>query len=356
LTPLIQIADLTGVYGVSFWVVAVNVLIKELIDAIAVKKMRIEGKLVIFPMLLMMAVLIYGVVRMAQPHKTGIVKVGVIQGNIDLPTHWDESAWMSIIHKHLAMSNHAAVDNPDLIVWPETAFPGFLWEDALLLTELKKFIEDKNIPVLFGTVIEKDNLYYNSSVLLSKNSTPDDVYSKIHLVPYGEYIPFRKYMPFLSYVIPIDDFSPGQEFKIIESNGARFASLICFEDTVPGLTRRFVDNGAQLLITLSNDAWFRDTSEPWMHLEAAIFRSVENRRTLVRASNVGVSGFIDQMGRIMSIATNPDGKSTYVEAVAVQEVSLNDKITFYTRFGDVFVYSCIALLGLAFFKRRFKQV
>jgi apolipoprotein N-acyltransferase len=188
---------------------------------------------------------------------------------------------------------------------------------------------------------------------------PDQQYDKIHLVPFGEYVPLRGLFPFLSDLVPIGDFTPGKEYTLFsidfkEGTGSLkqglFGVLICFEDTLSYISRRFTQEGAQFLVNITNDAWFLDTPAPFMHLQASVFRAIENRRSLIRSANTGVSSFVDPSGRIYRYLQDTHGKKTFVEGYAREEVLLSQEKTFYTKFGDVFAYLCFGCILWGIFK------
>ncbi|VAX38073.1 Apolipoprotein N-acyltransferase / Copper homeostasis protein CutE [hydrothermal vent metagenome] len=335
----IQIADISGVFGISFLVVMVNVFIKERFNHIPFTKWDVV------PVCILLVVLGYGVFRLngVQPSLSGM-RVALVQANVPQHLKWNKIAWAGIIQKHLDLSEEAARENPDLIIWPETAFPGFIGEDDEYFSALQYFVKRINIPILFGAVVKEEGRYYNGALLLSPDGMIKQQYHKHHLVPFGEFIPFRTHFPFLSDIIPIADFSRGEGYTVFSSDTKKFSTLICFEDTLGRLARGFVNNGAQMLINITNDAWFEDTAAPWMHMQSAVFRTVENRRGLVRASNTGVSGFIDATGKIQYLLQNAQGKNTFVKGYAVGEVSFRKEKTFYTKFGDVFAYLCFACI------------
>ena len=344
---LIQIADLTGIFGISFLMVTVNLLGKEGILCFQ-KKSKISFKqwlnnLFLPAFFILIAVWGYGGWRLFSfPGDSVSIKAAVVQGNIPQERKWMPSQWPGIMEEYIALTREAAKENPQLIIWPETAFPGILWEDEVFLNELKRTASQTQIPLLFGSVINEGEEYYNSALLISKEGEPAGRYDKIHLVPFGEYVPLRSLLPFLSNVVPIGDFTAGGEFTIFPAP-APFSALICFEDTVPYLSREFTRRGAKLLINITNDAWFKDTKEPFLHLQSAVFRSIENRRTLIRAANTGVSSFIDPLGRIFKTVER-HGKKTYISGYAIASIPLNNTLTFYTRFGDMFVYFCLGIV------------
>ena len=162
------------------------------------------------------------------------------------------------------------------------------------------------------------------------------IYDKMHLVPYGEYVPLRKFFPFIEKLtVGIGDFYSGKEPVVMETPFAKIGNLICYEIIFPGLARQLTDRGANVLVTITNDAWFGHTSAPYQHFSMAVFRAIENRVPVARAANTGISGFIDSHGRIIKKS------DIFVESAMTESISLGDEKSFYTRNGDLFAYFCI---------------
>ena len=360
--PIIQVADVTGMYGVSFLIVMVNVLLEEIIFKKNARK-EIFGAIACVDILLVLA-LGYGFFRLSEiPQETSHMSIALIQANVPQEIKWVESYWPTVIKDHETITQLAAEELPDLIIWPETSFPGFMGEPAHaeLLKGVQDFVKTVHIPLLVGSVVKDGPEYFNSAVLLSHHGEILERYDKIHLVPFGEFIPFRSTFPFLEFVAPIADFSVGNKYTVFSlgepssdpRGPKRFSVIICFEDTIAHLTRQFVKNGAQLLINITNDAWFKDSSEPFMHLQSCVFRAVENRRDMVRAANTGISCFIDRFGHVKKYVEDKNGKKTFVINYAVDTMGFYNDQTFYTKFGDVFTYVCFGcILGAIYIKRR----
>lgn len=362
--PLIQMADTTGVFGVSFVIVLANVLIKELLDVCtrinktSMDKTRVFGG--VMALVVLGAVFVYGQFRLRTQAVRGssgsAMRIAVVQANIPQDIKWDEEAWPGILDEYLSITKQAANQNPDLIIWPETSYPGYLWEDKALFVQLQAFVRGLNIPLLVGSVLKEGEDYHNAALLLSEEGEVVAIYRKVHLVPFGEFLPLRSILPFLAKLVNIGDFTPGSQWTTFSAgNHLRppnaFSVLICFEDTVARLSRKFVREGAGLLVNMTNDAWFGDTRAPFMHLQAAVFRTVENRRGLVRAANTGVSCFIDDTGRIGPCVTGAkEGRVrlTYARGFTVAPVSFNAQKTVYTKFGDIFTILCFGciLMGI----------
>ncbi len=375
--PVIQIADITGVWGVSFLIMLVNLTVYSLIAyrlSSATEHWRTPAKvlwraliaqrknyLIVF--LLLAAVLSYGYYKIYQLSTINYqlsTKVSVIQGNIPQELKWDPDprAKYFIIDRYLSLSSRALKDRPDLIIWPEASLPVVAEEEPSFLEVIKDFAEERKVNLLLGAVTTKDNLYYNSAILVSKTGVLSQQYDKLHLVPFGEYIPLKDILPFLQAVVPIGEIVPGQEYTVFTlnaerrtQNAGRFAVLICFEDLFPEISRRFVKDGARFLVNITNDAWYKETSAPYQHLQASVLRAVENRVYLARAANTGVSGFINPAGRIISLARDNSGRTIFIEGYKTQGLGLSGRkgLTFYSRYGDIFILLTVILAacGLA---------
>ncbi|MBI3315025.1 MAG: apolipoprotein N-acyltransferase [Candidatus Omnitrophica bacterium] len=344
---LIQIADVTGVYGVSFLVILVNLLIFESLKLVHdIRQMR---RTQIIVTLLVCLVLGYGIVDTTHTRAYGQVKVGVVQPNIPQALKWDPRLKGRIVERSILLTRALGVQKPDIIIWPETSLPGILGESPELFEEIRKTARDMRIPVLIGTIVQEgEEKYYNSAVLVSADGAMAGRYDKVHLVPFGEYLPLRPLLGFVNRFIGLADFTPGREYTLFSAGREqrKFGALICFEDTVPYLRRGFTNAGAQFLVNITNDAWFADTKAPFLHLQAAVFGAVENKRALVRAANTGVSAFIDPFGRVIGAVQNERGKKTYVAGTAVAALPLVNRRTVYTKYGDVFAMFCfLGILG-----------
>jgi apolipoprotein N-acyltransferase len=188
------------------------------------------------------------------------------------------------------------------------------------------------------TVKKGDVQYYNSAYLINKHGNIVDKYDKVHLVPFGEYVPFKKYISFIGKMVEqVGDFQSGQKGSTIQWKNGKLGLQICYEIIFPDLSRAMVNNGANLLVNITNDAWFGTTSASYQHFAMAVFRAVENKRILARSANTGISGFVDPTGRIL--ATTP----LYEEKVLTRSVPILKETTVYTRYGDIFALTCLAL-------------
>lgn len=357
--PFIQMADVTGPYGLSFVILLVNVALLSVLQQWPKKIFPLKEALT--AAILLLGFLIYGYVRMGivdrQMTQNPPLKIGLVQGDIDQSIKWDKHFQLETLTIYEKLSLGVAQDKPDLIIWPETATP-FFFQDAKEYQPLVLDVPKKtNAFLLFGSPSYKVDRtkvnHYNSAYLVSPSGEVTGKYDKLHLVPFGEYVPLQDLLFFIgSLGEGIGDFKSGKEIYNFSLPQAKFGVLICFEIIFPDLCRRFVKKGANFLVTITNDAWFGRTSAPYQHFSMAAFRAVENHVFVVRAANTGITGIIDPKGKILK------------EAGIFERVTMNGKIhlsnqkTFYTLYGDVFAWACsafsILLLAFALTRKRGK--
>ncbi len=375
--PVIQIADITGVFGVSFLIVFVNLVLMDLLKEFFVENRTLKDRKIFVPLLVLILVsglvLSYGLrhCRHAVDYQSrGELKVALVQGNIPQRMKWLPLQWPEIMQSYVSLSQEAVAQKPDLVIWPETAFPGYLWESMEMFRKLQEDVKRMHVPLLFGAVLlEREDRYFNSAFLMTPDGEVHKKHDKLHLVPFGEYIPFRKQFPFLGALIPILDFQPGQVetlFPVLRRSRTAADSpdsppagtpdayelmdsflsvLICFEDTVAPVSRKLVRRGTHLLVNITNDAWFLAKKAPWLHLQAAVFQAVSCRRYLIRAANTGVTCFIDPTGDLYGFVQDAEHQKVFVDGFSTGKVQLLGYESFYSVFGDVFVLVCFILIG-----------
>jgi apolipoprotein N-acyltransferase len=264
------------------------------------------------------------------------------------------------VEKYNRLSAAINSRQPDLIVWPESATPFYFLHDIEPSELVFEGINQTKTDYLIGSpsVVRDEDVvhYFNSAYLVSPNTREISKYDKTHLVPFGEYVPFKKWLPFLGKIVAqVGDFIAGKEGNTLPWKGYHLGVQICYEIIFPGLSRAMVANNASLLINITNDAWFGKTSGPYQHFSMTVFRAVENRRTLVRSANTGISGFVDPAGRILTATPLLE------EAAIVHPIPLLKKKSVYTRIGDLFAQTIFAgmllvmLLEIIKFAIRFKH-
>lgn len=354
---LMQGADTVGVMGLSFLPVFVactawNVLTRfhAAYHGNGTCKTRVDFTVA---MVLVLMVGGYGMLKVADKQSAGQkVRIAMVQPNVAQVDAMTGSQ-AERIYERLREFTRVFAKERDLVIWPESALPVNLNDKYQQLPPnwhqgyFESFMEPGNAKLLTGTEIHvSDSEAYVSAILLDHDFANRQEHHKVHLVPFGEYLPLREVWPF-SMLRPIfpADFAFGTKTEPMRLNDkVSLIPLICFEDTVGRVARRFVREEPQIIAAISNDGWFIDSIETEMHLANAKFRAVELRRPMVRCSNIGVTCFIDDYGRETSRLHDPDTKDTFIEGVLPGEVTPHfSHLTFYARFGDL---SAISLLGL----------
>ena len=356
---VIQFADLLGVYGVSALIVWVNsVLALALLHWLEKpwQGQPVSRSTVVRAGLMLAisitAVAIYGATRIhavdRAAKKAKYAKVSVIQGNIDQAVKWDPSFQVLTTVKYKNMSLTDTVKGSDLIIWPETATPFYFLHDKLLTRIVMEGIKASRAFYLIGSPSFSGTPghynYFNSAYLINPAGEVVGKYDKVHLVPFGEYVPLKRWLPFIhKMVAQVGDFKAGRRGATLRWQQHRLGMLICYEVIFPGLARAMVQNGANLLVNITNDAWFGRTSAAYQHFSMAVFRAVENRRSLARAANTGISGFIDPCGRRIAMTR------LFEQSEATAEVALLDLPSTYTGWGDwpLALLTFLFLLGAA---------
>ncbi|HSE92628.1 MAG TPA: apolipoprotein N-acyltransferase [Methylomirabilota bacterium] len=324
---VIQVAELAGVDGVALVVVAVNA---ALAGCVTLSRGRAAAGLAAAAVLLA-GTIGFGLTRLAEPEPLAEARVALMQPAIEQPLKWDEKHTASTLRIYGELTRSAAQLRPALIVWPETASPTLLRRDRVLLDALSDLARASGVTLLVGSVDVMDPAgrdVRNTAFLLTEQGIVGR-YDKIHLVPFGEYVPLSRVIGFVrGWAQFISELTPGSHAMVFPGPPAPFGVVICYEGIFPALFRRFVQDGARLMVNMTNDAWFGRTSGPLQHLAMYPFRAVEHRTALVRVANTGVSAFIDPRGRIVS------SLGLFERGILSHEIALRRSETLYTRFGD----------------------
>ncbi len=327
---LIQVADIGGIYLISFFVVLVNytlfVLIKDGIKGLSVT---------IFTLILFLIFLGYGHIRVAESWTGHSLKVGLIQGNIPQDVKWSEYFQVETIKRYLDLSEKAIKQGAKFLIWPETALPFYFLPDKGLGKEILSWSAKEGVSLLFGAPrisLNSNKIGIYNSLFLVVRGKIIDIYDKQHLVPFGEYVPLENILPFLrTFAVASGDYRPGPKGNPLRlAKDEVFGPLICFESVFPRLSARQVQKGATILIVATNDAWFDRSAGPYQHFSQAVFRAIETRRYLLRVANTGISGLISPTGKILS--------TTQLEKPAITCVTATflSYLTVYTKYGRFF--------------------
>ena len=373
--PIAQLASLFGVYGLSLLVAAVSTALAFGVGPPEggphVRERRSErtwGPALAGPALagpwspaigvlaIVLIVAVWGSRRVAASEWTRggePIRVGMIQGNVDQSIKWDVARASTIFQDHLRLTRQAIREGAQLVLWPESSTPFLFEEDPASAAKVRALAQQAKVPILFGSdQIERGqpDRFYNSAFLVAADGTTAGVYRKMHLVPFGEYVPFQR---LLFFAAPLTEqagtFSAGLTPELLPVDDHRVSVAICYEVVYSDLVRRFVVGGSELLTTITNDAWFGQTSAPVQHFQQASMRAIENGRYLVRSANTGISGIVDPYGRV--VAQTP----IFQPAVLVGEARFLRTSTFYSRHGDILAYgSALATAALALLARRVK--
>lgn len=355
---LIQVAQFTGVAGLSFVVAFANIIavaapVRLYLEARA-HHMRPH-----FDVTLTLAGLVglcaFGLYSIQNRPPTTPLRVAAVQPNVPQAEKGDPRRSQQILDQLSRLSEIAlhSSPSPELLIWPESAIPGSATGAGTELLRDFFGLAPTGVDLMLGTDETNARDVYNGAVLISAGGRQVQAYRKMHLVPFGEYIPLRHSFPLFAKIagqwVP-GDFAFGKEHTVFKltNTDARVAPLICFEDTIGDLTRRFVLNGANLLVNVTNDGWFLHSAGSHQHLNNAVFRCIETRRPMIRAANTGVTCFVNEFGRVVQLLQDDSG-GTFTEGVLNGEIGLprDGQLTFYTRHGELFAQVCAGITLLA---------
>lgn len=374
LTPVIQIASITGVYGVSFLVVWFSASLLNCVLLLVEKpnSQRLFIAEIILPAMAIGTIWVWGFARCSKISSNDVpqLKLALIQPSIPQEVIWDSSRNDDRFKALMDLSQKAVAEKPDVLVWPEASMPSFSRENVIAMTN---FVASNHLSFIFGADdvefgSDKTN-FFNSAFLFSPEGKYVSTYRKRLLVMFGEYVPLERWFPFLKFVTPIEGgFTPGEkpvqftlaplgrgqgEGKFSEDDNvqhpmlniqrAKTSVLICFEDVFPHDAREHVESDTDFLLNLTNDGWFGNSAAQWQQAMTALFRAVENGVPLVRCTNNGLTCWIDQFGRIRDIL-GKDG-NVYAPGFLIVRIPLRERTTstFYNQHGDLFGWSCVVI-------------
>jgi apolipoprotein N-acyltransferase len=341
--PVAQVASVAGVFGLS-WLVA---LVSSASAAVALSRKAVHLRGAIAAAVLLFVVATAGALRVAEGSlaRSGeVLRVGLVQGNIEQSVKWDPSFREPIIRRYIDLSRQVIGAGASLVVWPESSTPYYLDVDPVLSAPLRRLAAEARTPFIVGTneieagATREQNRIYNSAVDIGPDGLSRGAYRKMRLVPFGEFVPFRNMLFFVGRLVEsVGDFTPGVVPTVLESDGRRVGVSICYESVYPWISRAFVQRGSRLLATITNDAWFGRTSAAYQHFEQGALRAVEEGRYFIRAANTGISGAVDPYGRVIT-------RTNLFETTAVTvDVRLLDQRTVYSYIGDLVAWLSIAV-------------
>jgi len=356
-----QLAPVTGVYGISFVLVFANAVFV----AVWITRPRASRGIRITVSILSLGILgAFVLWNSPGPAPTSDYAV-LLQPNIDVepPDNWKGPEWQGNVSWLTDAARQTCtpafngmpvsdapppIQNcpvntppPGMVLWPEVGS----WmrsDDPRTLALLRSVATSANAPFIAGMVGEDPAGIYNSAVLVDAKGSVAGRYDKIHLVPFGEYVPYRNLFFFADHLTrQVGDFTRGRNRPVFRTGGHTFGVFICYESVFADEVRLFAKYGAQVLVNISDDGWYGDTSAPWQHLNMARMRAIENDRWILRDTNNGVTTVIDPKGRVTLSAPR------HTLASLVARYGYRSDLTFYTRYGDVFAYFCCVVSGVA---------
>ena len=343
----IQNVEFVGIYGVSFWLVLVNVFLLEIWHS----RNRVRAGIALIVVFTLPWISGW---MLIPDSPVSYLRVGVVQPNVNASDKWLPEIRHQHITQLLDLTNEVAAESPDIVFWPEAATPTYLRRGGKrYLKEIQEELQLLKFPVVTGMPdydrqADGKIRYYNAVGYIDSTGLHREQYNKIHLVPMGEYIPLSKWIPALNSLnLGQGIFTHGKEFTVFEVDSIPFSVSICYETTFPKLNRQFVRRGATFLVGVVNDAWYQTSSGPFQHAAQARYRAIEFRRPIVRAANTGISMVIEQTGKIVSyMGLNREG-------VLAANIAPTNELTFYARFGDVFAWlNVIIIIGITMYSSK----
>ena len=370
LVPLIQVASVTGIYGVSFLVVWVSLSLLSAGLMIVLRPTTRSAWVgeIMLPVLVVAFLFNFGLRRLARdspPART--LNVSLVQPSIPQTLIWDTSRDLDRFRELIRISEQALTNQTDLLVWPEAGVPSYARWDTNIYPAITNLVRQHHVWLILGSddigrpasPADPDKYeYYNACFLVSPDGEFVSRYIKRNLVVFGEYIPLVRWLPFVKWFTPIEGgFTSGTRAVpfVLDRPSVKISPLICFEDIFTQTAREATDDDTDFLVNLTNNGWFGDSSAQWQHAAAAVFRAVENGLPLVRCSNNGLTGWVDAHGRLRQIFRDDHGTIYGPGYLTVQIplLSPGEKRvpTFYHQHGDWFGWSCVGITGIVLLNR-----
>jgi apolipoprotein N-acyltransferase len=332
---IIQVAEFTGVYGVSFLILFCNLCFYFWLEG------KNKRKYLYVPLIFIILFTLFGSIRIYKFRLLGEKEynVSILQPNVDQYTKWDQGCIQEILSNLQKQAVEVGKSKTDLVLWPETVLPGIVPKDIGLVDFAKRLSSYTGSFNIFGSFYNEDDKLFNSVLGFNSQETLSVMHRKNHLVPFGEVIPFRKFLArFFDVINNFGDVDKGSDANVFKRGDLFIGPIICSENFFPDVARRFVLNGAKVLTNHTNDAWFFDMATPYQHFMMNVFRAVENRKFVLICANTGISGIIEASGVVLNktkVSKKEILKGTF---------SQNDFKTFYTKFGDIFARMCVVIL------------
>jgi len=364
--PFIQVASLTGSYGLSFLIVWANAVLAAAVFRWLPPKGTMPGRpfgeanrrmswgFAMGGALAVLGALWFGWGQLDKPVTGEAVKIAAVQADIPQDRKWDPRNAGQIMQTYAEMTAAAATRHPDLIIWPEAATPGAITQIVTLYSKVLQIARASGTYLLIGSTSHqkykgakaKDLRYQNSAFFIAPTARGRGLpqYHKIKLLAFAEYLPYAGLVPWKLIQVPeLGSYVPGEKYTVFEHPKFKFSATICWENIFPDLVRRFAKNGAEVIVNITNEAWMGWTAAPRQFLAMSVFRAVENQVYVVRCANTGISCIIDPRGRIVKRLTDENGQELMVRGILYGQVIPQKQKTFYTRAGDWLAILCLAV-------------
>lgn len=352
--PVAQLASVTGVYGLS----ALLALTSAAAAFVAIDRRPRRWMAAAGTIALIGASAVWGTARIRESSLASAgdpLRVAVVQGNIAQDDKWDPRLRDAIISRYLSLTRDAIARGATFIIWPESSLPVYFEQDLARAGVIRTLAREANVTLLIGSdQVEPpadrallrshpaEERLYNAAFLVRPDGSTGGVYRKMHLVPFGEYVPMQRLLFFVGPIVEaVSSFTAGTEPVLLPVEDHRISTAICYEVIYGSLIRRFVNDGSELLTTITNDAWYGRSSAAYQHWDQAAMRAIENGRYLARAANTGVSGFVDPYGRVI------EKSALFETGVLVGDVRFLQAGTIYSRFGDLVAWLSLAFIAAA---------
>jgi len=350
--PLIQVADLGGVWAVSFLVALVGAGVAAFVRDSRGRSWTAGWKPLAAAMVVLVLCGSYGLFRLGQPAEGRGLRVAVVQGNVPQDVKWDRRFREETFRTHEELTRSAAGAGADLVVWSESATAFVYQREPEYQQRLAALVQESGTSLLFGspayeTKAGKSSLR-NRAYLLGTGGQVAGWQDKQQLVPFGEFVPFKSVLFFARPLVQaVGNFEPGERPEVLTVPGGSFGTLVCYEVVFPDLVRRFSAAGAEFLVNITNDAWYERSAASSQQFANLAFRAVENRRPIARSANTGISGFVDIHGRVISAS------ELFVQGQYQTTLALSRRVTLYTAWGDWLPRLCVLIAIALLFVARF---
>jgi apolipoprotein N-acyltransferase len=354
--PIAQLASVVGVYGLSaLLALSASAAALLIVDRNPRGRVRRFAPAVC-TLVFLLGATAWGSRRLAASTMASVgepVRVAVLQGNVEQGQKWDPRLVDDISGRYLAMTREALAGGAKFILWPESSTPYLFERDPVRGGAVRRLAREGQATLLIGSDQvepikpaapgEKPQYrYYNAAFLVKPDGSVGAVYRKMHLVPFGEYVPLKRLLFFVGPIVEaVSDFSPGADPVLLPVGSHEASTAICYEVIYGNMIRNSVQQGSELLTTITNDAWYGRSSAAYQHWDQASMRAIENGRYLARAANTGISGFVDPYGRIL------DRSQLFEQKLLIQDLRFLSGRTIYSRIGDLVAWLSLALVAAA---------